>query len=109
MSCLEAIQRHPGGVGGHWMRCGSAILRWGFAGLSASRFVAADNDILAVRTAAENAALSLQMPAGGALHRLWQQYGSQSHPYDLIFANIRQGHSAGWRVTSLPRWRQAGG
>ena len=77
------------------MGCGSAILALGvLRACPASRFVAADNDILAVRTAAENASINGIAP--NALRAVLSTgYGNRTvrkgAPYDLIFANILAG------------------
>ena len=97
LRAFEAIQRrHPRRC---WqaldMGCGSAILALGaLRACPASRFVAADNDILAVRTAAENARINGIAP--DAMQAVLSTgYGNRTvrrgAPYDLIFANILAG------------------
>lgn len=97
MRAFEAIlRRHPNR---RWnaldMGCGSAILALGaLRARPASRFVAADNDILAVRTAAQNARIN-RIPRTALRAVLSTGYGNrtvrQTAPYDLIFANILAG------------------
>ena len=97
LRAFEAIQRRSRRR--RWqaldMGCGSAILALGaLRACPASRFVAADNDILAVRTAAENACINNIAPVA-MRSVLSTGYGNrvvrQGTPYDLIFANILAG------------------
>ncbi len=83
----------------HWrvldMGCGSAILGLGFLrARPAAQLVLADNDALAVRTAADNARIN-GLPRRRVQAVLSQGYAHPAvrggRPYDLIFANILAG------------------
>lgn len=81
------------------MGCGSAILGLGLLrARPGSMMIAADNDPLAVRTAAENARINA-LPAQRARAVLSQGYADpvvrRGAPYDLIFANILAGPLCG--------------
>ena len=81
------------------MGCGSAILGLGLLrARPGSMLIAADNDILAVRTAAENARIN-RLSSRRARAVLSQGYADptvrRGAPYDLIFANILAGPLCG--------------
>ena len=81
------------------MGCGSAILGLGLLrARPGSRLIAADNDSLAVRTAAENARIN-RLPGRRVRAVLSQGYADpavrRAAPYDLIFANILAGPLCG--------------
>ena len=81
------------------MGCGSAILGLGLLkARPGTMFVGADNDILAVTTAAENARIN-HLPPLRVKAVLTQAYGDPAvrrrAPYDLIFANILAGPLCG--------------
>lgn len=81
------------------MGCGSAILGLGLLrARPGSRLIAADNDSLAVRTAAENARIN-RLPGRRVRAVLSQGYADpavrRAAPFDLIFANILAGPLCG--------------
>ena len=81
------------------MGCGSAILGLGLLrARPGSRLIAADNDSLAVRTAAKNARIN-RLPGRRVRAVLSQGYADpavrRTAPYDLIFANILAGPLCG--------------
>ncbi|MEC8712241.1 MAG: 50S ribosomal protein L11 methyltransferase, partial [Pseudomonadota bacterium] len=81
------------------MGCGSAILGLGrLRARPGSRLIAADNDSLAVRTAAKNARIN-RLPGRRVRAVLSQGYADpavrRAAPFDLIFANILAGPLCG--------------
>ena len=81
------------------MGCGSAILGLGLLrARPGSMLIAADNDVLAVRTAADNARIN-RLPVRRARAVLSHGYADpvvrRAAPYDLIFANILAGPLCG--------------
>jgi len=101
LRAVEAILRRDGRQS--WraldMGCGSAILGLGLLrARPGSMLIAADNDSLAVRTAAENARIN-RLSSRRARAVLSQGYADpavrRGAPYDLIFANILAGPLCG--------------